>query len=146
MKKILVLGHTSHSGCQMAAGYLHFFAGRIAAVYCAGPRQTEIHPSVVQVMLEDNIDIDDHPQQSLAQLSGHHFDYLIIVGPDTDMRLPRRPTSGQRLHWPLSILPTAAAASVDDPLHFFRQSRELIKKQVLKFVGQELLEPAILRG
>lgn len=145
MKKILVLGHNSQSGCQMAAGYLHFFAGRIAAVYHVRPQPADTQPSLVQVMLEDNIDIAEYPPQSLSQLSDQHFDYIITVGHEGNARLPRRPRTQQHFHWSLAALPHSVY-SADDPLDFLRQKREIIKKQVLKFVGQELLEPAILRG
>lgn len=136
MKKVLILCHYNTARSQMAEGYLKFFAGNLASVYSAGLENKQLHPLAFEVMDEDNIDIKDQHPKLATNLLKSKYDYLITIGPEIPKDLTRQIRAKKHLH-----------LDVEDPslpgrntAHNFRDARETIKKFILKFIGQELMQ------
>lgn len=137
MKKILILCHYNTARSQMAEGYLKFFAGNVALVHSAGLENKNMHPLAFSIMDEDNIDIKEQHPKLAKELLQNNYDFLITLCEDIPTTFLNRVNAQRHFHM-----------DVSDPLlnemdleTSFRNTRETIKKFVLKFIGQELLEP-----
>lgn len=136
MKKILILCHYNTARSQMAEGYLKFFAGNLASVHSAGLDKKQLHPLAFEVMDEDNIDIkEQHPKLATNYLK-NKYDYLITFGPDIPESQIKKIKARKHLHLDIED-PTLSLQDMD---RSFRNVRETIKKFILKFIGQELME------
>lgn len=139
MKKILILCRYNTARSQMAEGYLKFFAGEVAMVHSAGFEHKNMHPLAFKIMDEDNIDIkDQHPKLAQALLR-NKYDFLITLCEDMPSNIVKRIKAQRHFH-----------IDIADPLlqehdleSSFRETRETIKKFVLKFIGQELMQPVV---
>ncbi len=120
---------------QMAEGYLKFFAGDNALVDSAGISADGIHAMTIKVMAEDNIDITESESKSVDRFAGNHFDYLITVCNAADQVLPNDISYSNRLHFDIPD-PAKVEGSEEVRLKAFRNTREIVKKRMLKFIGQ----------
>lgn len=137
MKKILVLCHYNTARSQMAEGYLKFFAGNVAMVHSAGIEQKNMHPMAFQIMDEDNIDIKEQRPKLAGEFLKNKYDFLITLCEDIPQHILKRIRTERHFH----INVTDPLLRENDLEAAFRDTREIIKKFVLKFIGQELLEP-----
>ena len=137
MKKILILCQYNTARSQMAEGYLKFFAGNRALIHSAGYENKNLHPLAFDIMDEDNIDIKEQHPKLAANLLKNKYDFLITLGPDIPHSLLKQVRAKKRLHLDVED-PTLAPDSIE---HSFREVRETIKKFILKFIGQELMDP-----
>lgn len=139
MKKILVLCHYNTARSQMAEGYLNFFAGNLALVHSAGFENKSLHPLAYQVMDEDNIDIKEQHPKLADHLLRNKYDFLITLCEDLPATLLDQIRAKRHLHFNVAD-PTLNQQNME---HAFRDTRETIKKYVLKFIGQELMQAVV---
>lgn len=137
MKKILILCQHNTARSQMAEGYFRFFAGQRAEVFSGGMEPRAMHPMAYRIMDEDNIDIKLQRPQLAKVLLRNRYDFLITLCEEIPPTFLKKIKAHRHFHVP-----------VEDPLNqadnlesAYRDTREHIKKFVLKFIGQELLEP-----
>lgn len=123
----------------MSEGYLRFFTGDKALVISAGLESHGVHPLTVQVMGEDNIDISGQSSKSFHRFRQIRFDYLITVCDEAASKLPRYLKARRHIHFSIPD-PNNTEGSPDDRLRCFREVREAVKKNMLRFIGQELME------
>lgn len=135
MKKILVLCTGNACRSQMAEGYLRYFTHGQAEVLSAGLDPTHLHPLAVEVMQEDNIDISEAESKGLDQFSGEHFDYFLTVCNDAKDRQPADVTASNHMYF--DIPDPEEKAEGQDPLAAFVEARELIKREMLRFIGTQ---------
>ncbi|HMQ48738.1 MAG TPA: arsenate reductase ArsC [Saprospiraceae bacterium] len=141
MKKVLVLCVNNSCRSQMAEGYLNYYGSRFALFYSAGSNPTELHELAKQVMEEDSIDIHAYTAKALSSFYGQKFDYLISVCNEVPDELLNRIKFKHKIQ--LNIPDPAKAKGTDaEKLKEFRRVREMIKVQMLKFIGRELLVEA----
>lgn len=138
MKKILVLCHYNTARSQMAEGYLNFFAGKFALVQSAGIEKKELHPIAFEIMDEDNIDIKEHYPKLADSLLKNKYDFLITIGEDLPESMIKQVKTKKHFHLDVPD-PTLNPDNLETS---FRHTREDIKKFILKFIGQELMQPA----
>lgn len=139
MKKILILCQHNTARSQMAEGYFRFFAGRSAEIYSGGIEPRAMHPMAYKIMDEDNIDIKQQAPILAKRLLKRKYDFLITLSDDIPASIIKKARARRHFHFP-----------VDDPQYqqenklenAYRETREQIKKFVLKFIGQELMETA----
>lgn len=134
MKKILILCQNNTARSQMAEGYFRFFAGNRAEVYSAGLKNKELHPLAYQIMDEDNIDIKEQHPKLAKKLLKNRYDFLITFSEDIPKSVLRQIKVKRHLHLPVKD-PILDEENMENA---FRNTREVIKKFVLKFIGQEL--------
>ncbi|PHN08524.1 arsenate reductase/protein-tyrosine-phosphatase family protein [Flavilitoribacter nigricans] len=137
MKKILILCHYNTARSQMAEGYLKFFAGNLALVHSAGVENKNLHPLAFEIMDEDNIDIKEQHPKLATKLLKNKYDYLITFGQDIPSALLKQVRAKKHLHLDVDD-PTLSTLDMEES---FRNVRETIKKFILKFIGQELMDP-----
>lgn len=137
MKKILILCQYNTARSQMAEGYFRFFAGEKAEVHSGGMEPRNMHPMAYRIMDEDNIDIKLQQPQLAKGLLRNKYDFLITLCEEIPPSFLKKIKAQRHFHVP-----------VEDPLTqgqdlevAYRDTREYIKKFVLKFIGQELFEP-----
>ncbi|MCF6213277.1 MAG: arsenate reductase ArsC [Flavobacteriaceae bacterium] len=77
--KILILCTGNSCRSQMAEGFLKSFDKNLA-VYSAGTKPTnQVHPKVLEVMAELDIDLSPNKPKSVNQFLEDSFDYVITV-------------------------------------------------------------------
>ncbi len=135
MKKILVLCSANSCRSQMAEGYLKFFAGEKALVFSAGIISEGVHNLAIKVMADDNIDISENDSKSIDAFAGTHFDYLITVCNAANQKVSGTISYDHHLHFDIPD-PAKVEGSEEERLTAFRKTREIVKKRMLKFIGQ----------
>jgi arsenate reductase len=118
----------------MAEGYLRFYANGKVEAHSAGLKNTDLHPYTIRVMEEDNIDMGSHSSQSLQSYQGQQFDYLITVCQRVDEEQLNGIHYHHRVHFdvPDPSIKTGTDAEIEKE---FMRVREIIKKNMLKFLG-----------
>ena len=136
MKKILILCQHNTARSQMAEGYLNFFAGDQVLVQSAGIDAKIMHPLAVKVMKEDNIDITTQSPKLAKQLLKHKYDFLITFGEEIPVSFLKKIRSLRQLYLEIQD----PILTEEDLEASFRETRETVKKFVLKFIGKELTQ------
>ena len=142
MKKVLVLCGSNSCRSQMAEGYLQFYAKQWIEVFSAGVREADVHPLTIEVMAEDSIDITHHLSKAYDRFQGQHFDYLITLCDEAKENLPGFIHFDHHLHFDIPD-PVEAEGNKEDQLIIFRDVREIVKKRMLRFIGQKLIEAPV---
>jgi len=138
MYNILVLGAQNTMRSQIAEAYFNFYARGKGLFFSAGIEAGIIHDYTIQVMLEDNIDLIGQQAKSLHVFAETPFDYLITLCEIEDQDLIA-PLSFQKwYHLPVKAPCFSADTSEIDCIDAFRQTRDDLKRLVLRFIGQEL--------
>ncbi len=137
MKKILVLCSGNSSRSQMAEGYLNYYAAGRAEFFSAGLQDRGVNPLTIEVMAEDNIDISANYSKTYHQFQKQRFDYLITVCDEAYRRLPKGLSARHHVHFSIPD-PDQAKGTPEERREAFRQIRETVKKNILKFIGREL--------
>lgn len=140
MKKILVLCSGNSCRSQMAEGYLNFFAGELAKIKSAGIEGKGVNPLAIKVMAEDNIDISQSSSKTIKKLSEKKFDYLITVCDEVKNKIPSSLKVKKHIHFSIPDPERASSTSSKKQLKVFRETREEIKKYMLKFIGKKLVD------
>ncbi|PSR12741.1 MAG: protein tyrosine phosphatase [Bacteroidetes bacterium] len=138
MKKILVLCTGNACRSQMAEAYLRFFTQGKAEVYSAGINPHAVHPLAISVMREDNIDISNAYSKSVAEFSGENFDYLITVCAHAEEKKPADISAELFYHYDIPDPEEAVEMKVEEPFSVFSNTRELIKREMLRFIGKHV--------
>jgi arsenate reductase len=143
MKRVLVLGDNNAHRSQMAEGYLRFYAENKALYFSAGLQAaSNLHPMAIRVMEEDGIDISAQQPKIITTFANESFDFVISLS-EAIVELPPMIQAVHFISLPLPNPSQDASVSPDAQLLAFHQCRETIKKQVLIFIGRELIEPAL---
>lgn len=138
MKKVLVVCSANSCRSQMAEGYLNFYANGALEVDSAGLAEKSIHPLTVVAMEDDNIDLSEHYSKPISNFEGAFFDYVITVCDVADEGAALKDISYDKLiHYdipdPASFIGTTAQTK-----RVFFDTRETVKRLMLKFVGRVL--------
>jgi arsenate reductase len=140
MKRALVLGAGNACRSQMAASYLSFYAQGSLEVACAGLEQRHpLDPRAAQAMAEDNLNLASCFSAPLSAFAGQHFDFLITLSDGVLEAAEEAITFGHRLSCAVPD-PAAFQGSEAEIEAEYRRVRELVKKKMLKFIGEALLK------
>jgi arsenate reductase len=134
MKKILVLCTGNACRSQMAEGYLRFFTHGAAEIVSAGLSPRGVHPLAIKVMQHDNIDISDARSKHVDEFSGEYFDYLITVCKNAEEHRPADIKANYHVHYDI---PDPEAETEEELLAVFEETRERIKRDMLRFIGSK---------
>ncbi len=137
MKKILVLCSGNSCRSQMAEGYLKYYATGRAEYFSAGLQDRGVNPLTVEVMAEDNIDISTNHSKTYHRFQKQPFDYLITVCDEAYQQLPKGLSAEHHVHFSIPD-PDRVNGTLEERREAFRQIRETVKKNFLKFIGREL--------
>ncbi|MBK6949850.1 MAG: arsenate reductase ArsC [Haliscomenobacter sp.] len=137
-KSILVLCAGNASRSQMAEGYLRFFNEGYGAYYSAGLESHGVHPLTIQVMAEDNIDISHHLSKTYHLFESNQLDYLITVCDSVRDQIPAGLTFERHVHFSIPD-PALFQGDESEKLRISGEVREMVKQEILRFIGQELL-------
>ncbi|NBC09810.1 MAG: arsenate reductase ArsC [Bacteroidetes bacterium] len=139
MKRVLVLCTGNSCRSQMAEGYLRFYSNGNIEVSSAGLKGTTLNPYTIRVMEEDNIDMSKQEPQGVEEFAGEAFDYLITVCEEADETALSGIHYRHKAHF--NIPDPALKQGTDEEIEEeFLRVREIIKKNMLKFLGGILSE------
>jgi len=132
-KRILILCTGNSCRSQMAEGFLKSFEEDLR-VYSAGTNPTsKVHPKAMQVMKEIGIDLSKNYPKNVDQFLNESFDYVITVCDNAKETCPVfLGKVGKQLHIGFED-PAEATGTEEEILSVFREIRDQIKKDFLKF-------------
>jgi arsenate reductase len=131
--KILFICQHNSGRSQIAEAYLKKFYGQKFDIESAGFEPAEsVHPLVMKVMKEVDIDLSEKKPQSVFDLfkQGRLYDHIVTVCHDNESRCPIFPGITKRWHWPFPD-PAAVDGSEAEKLERVRHIREMIKDWLL---------------
>ena len=127
--RILFLCTGNSCRSQMAEGYARALQpGRLEA-FSAGVIAAGVHPSAVQVMAEDGVDISGQTSKKLDLFLNEKFDYVVTLCDHAAANCPFFPGAVTRVHHPFDDPPSLAQKAKDqeEALGHFRRVRDEIK-------------------
>ncbi len=139
MKKVLVLCTGNSCRSQMAEGYLKYYTRGSAEIASAGLEGHGVNPYAIKAMEEDSIDITGQHSKSFKAFRGQHFDYLITVCDEVSRNILQGISFKDKIHYSIPD-PATFEGEEEQMLEEFRRVREIVKKNMLKFIGQALQE------
>lgn len=143
MFKVLIVCTGNAVRSQMAEGYFNFYGQNLGIFFSAGIKQSELHPLAKKVMEEDNIDLSEHLSKSIEAFKDVNFDHVITVCDPADKSFLEGLNYANWHHHPVPDPTKIKEKKKEQVLENFRTSRELIKRMVLKFIGQQLIPSEI---
>ncbi len=135
MKTILFMCMGNACRSQMAEGYAKQFLPDGWVVLSAGVIASGVHPTAVEVMIEDGINISEQTSNTLGELGDISPDIVITLCDEADEECPAYPGVVQREHWEIDD-PILAEGSKDERLKEFRRTRNEIKLKVQELSNQ----------
>ena len=131
MQKIYFLCTGNSCRSQMAEGYAHaLLPGDQFEIKSAGIETHGLNLKSVTVMAEDGVDISQQTSDLIDPDYFQEADLIITLCGDAKDKCPRVPSSATHWHWDLQD-PAQAQGSEDEIMAAFRQTRDLVKEQVL---------------
>lgn len=130
----LCTGNSARS--QMAEAFLRSLAGDRFEAYSAGLDPRPIHPLTYRVMAEIGLDLAGHTSKSVRDFLGRfHFGYVITVCDRAEKNCPTTfPGAPVRQHWSFPD-PASATGGASDRIAVFRDVRDAVRAQVVRFLG-----------
>ncbi|MDE3170057.1 MAG: arsenate reductase ArsC [Acidobacteriota bacterium] len=134
--KVLFLSIRNSVRAQMAEGFLRALGGgRFISASGSVESAEGIHPVAAAVMAEDGIDITTQHPKNVGQWFRESFSYVITLADQKSERAPLYPFTPRLLHWNVRD-PLLVKGSREEEKQAFRQVRDEIKAQVLRFASQ----------
>jgi len=144
MENILVLCTANSCRSQMAEAYLRFFTGKKITINSAGLESGTLDTQAVKAMQEDNIDISDAITKEVSFFSNQHFDYVLWVctTEESTALSTHSITADTQCYFDIPD-PTEMLRDKPelDTAITFSDTRELVKKEMLRFIGKYLALP-----
>jgi len=136
MKRVLFICTRNSSRSQMAEALVNRdLAGKYEA-FSAGTEPSSVNPLAIAVMKELGIDISRKRAKGLEEFAGQEFDYVITLCSQADEACPIFFGGTKKIHMGFPD-PTAVAGTDEKKLATFRKVRDLIRDQVVEFLGKE---------
>jgi arsenate reductase len=143
-KRVLFLCTGNSARSQMAEGLVSHFLGDRWEAYSAGTAPTgHVHPLAIQAMAELGIDISAQRSKSVDEFRDTDFDLVITVCDQAAQNCPLWLGPGQVKHMGFPD-PAAATGSEAERLEVFRQVRDGLHQEVLRYL--EETEDSVAKG
>ena len=114
----------------MADGLANKYLNKID-IKSAGTKPETVHPLAIQVMNEIGIDISMNKSKSFSDNDLKNADYLItLCGDAKDSCIIDNRFTKKHLHWDISD-PAKVKGSTEELLNVYRNTRDMIKKEII---------------
>lgn len=141
-RRVLFLCTGNSARSQMAEALVDHFLGEEWEAHSAGTQPApQVHPLAVRALAELGLDIADRRPKHLDTFRGHDFDQVITLCDSAAAQCPFWLGRGRQVHIGFPD-PAAATGTEAERLAVFRQVRDLIREQVLGYLGQVDAKPA----
>ena len=135
-KRVLFLCSGNSARSQMAEGLVNHLLGDRWEAYSAGTASTgHVHPLAIQAMAELGIDISRQRSKSVDEFRDTNFDLVITVCDQAAQNCPLWLGPGQVKHMGFPD-PAAATGSEAERLEVFRQVRDGLNQEVLRYLEE----------
>jgi protein-tyrosine-phosphatase len=132
MNGILFLCVANSARSQMAEAIARSLAPGIA-IWSAGSHPTQVRPEAIAVMQEIGIDISGYKAKSVDDVPLPEIGTIITLC--AEEVCPHVPAEVKRFHWPLTD-PAAVVGDLDTRLNAFRQTRNLLRENVVAYLAR----------
>ena len=113
----------------MAEGFTRALKGDIFDVYSAGIEAHGVNPRAIEVMSEVGVDISDQASNTVGELPGITFDYVVTVCDNARENCPLFTDATHLVHVGFDD-PAAAEGTEDEIMAEFRRIRDEIRRFV----------------
>jgi arsenate reductase (thioredoxin) len=123
---------------QMAEAYLNKFGGNLYTADSAGIEAGKLNPYVVRALAEEEIDISQHPTNSVFDYfkKGRSFDVVVkVCDQATGERCPIFPMVLHQLNWSFTD-PSKFEGTDEEIMSQVRVVKNQIKEKILEFIEQ----------
>jgi arsenate reductase len=135
-KRVLFLCTGNSARSQMAEGLVNSFLGDEWEAYSAGTAPAGyVHPLAIQAMAEWGIDILGQRSKSMDEFHNIEFDFVITLCDNAAQTCPLWLGSGRVRHISFPD-PVAATGSEDERLQVFRQVRDGIRQEMMRYLEE----------
>jgi arsenate reductase len=136
-RNVLILCTGNSCRSQMAEGLINHYLGESWIAKSAGTQPSGyVHPLAVKAMAEVGIDISAAQSKSVDEFRDTAFDAVVTVCDDAAENCPIWLGQGQVLHIGFPDLAKATGTETEK-LHVFRQVRDAIRQQLLRYLDEE---------
>ncbi len=135
--KVLFLCTGNSCRSQMAEGLCRHHRGELIDAASAGIETHGLNPNAVRVMAEIGIDISGHRSNTVDDLGGNEFDYVVTVCDHAHETCPWLPANTAVVHRSFDDPPRLAATadSEEEALSHYRRVRDEIAAFVRTLPG-----------
>ena len=134
-QKVLFVCTGNSCRSQIAEGLLNKMAAKYFEVYSAGSHPSRVHPSVISVMKEINIDISNHTSNSVVEYLNTGIDIVITVCDNAKLACPIFPKKTTEIHWSIDD-PFGGWDEDEEHLTNFRKARTELQGHIKKFLNE----------
>ncbi len=140
-RRVLFLCTGNSARSQMAEGLVNHLLGDRWEAFSAGTHPAGyVHPLAVQAMAELGIDISGQRSKSVEEFRGQPFDVVITLCDSAAQECPVWLGPGRAGHMSFPD-PAQADGVMADRIDAFRQVRDGIRENVLRYLETEAIEP-----
>jgi len=137
-KRVLFLCTGNSCRSQMAEGLVNYFMGEQWEAQSAGTEPADyVHPLAIEAMSELGIDVSAGRSKSVDEFRDFPFDLVLTVCDDAAENCPLWLGGGKVVHLGFPD-PARATGTQAERMAVFRQVRDAIRGQVLKFLEEEM--------
>ena len=134
MRKVMFLCTGNACRSQMAEGFAREFGKGIIEPFSAGLMAAGLHPRVIAVMKEIDIDITLQKSKTIDEKLLKTMDVVITLCGNAEQACPWTPPGIKRLHWPIND-PVGTVGSEEKIMKAFRQARDEIWVKIEQFIS-----------
>jgi len=130
--RVLFLCTGNSCRSQMAEGLARSLKGDVLDAHSAGTETHGLNLDAVKVMQEAGVDISHHRSQTVSDLAGQQFDYVVTVCDHANENCPFFPAKTRVIHQGFADPPklAAGARTEDERLSHYRRVRDEIRAYV----------------
>ena len=140
-RRVLFLCTGNSARSQMAEGLVNHLLGDRWEAFSAGTHPAGyVHPLAVQAMAELGIDISGQRSKSVEEFRGQPFDVVITLCDSAAQECPVWLGPGRAVHMSFPD-PAQADGVMADRIDAFRQVRDGIRENALRYLETEVVEP-----
>jgi len=133
MKGVLFLCVANSARSQLAEGLARALLPASIPVWSAGSHPTSVRPEALAVLAEMGIDISHHRSKHVSDIPADQVDTVITLCAEEEC--PLFLGSATRLHWGLPD-PAAAAGGPEERINAFRETRDEIRRRLVRWCDE----------
>ena len=128
MRTVVFLCVANSARSQLAEAVARHIAPPGVRILSAGSNPWRVHPTAIEVLAEDGLDVSEARSKSIAEIPIGQADLVVTLC--ADEICPVVPSRVRRLHWP--IRDPARAWGEEELLRRFRETRDLLRERIAR--------------
>ncbi len=132
-KKVLLLCTGNSCRSQLAEGLVRKFLGSHIDAYSAGTFPVGVHPNVIRVLKELDVDTSSLYSKHFSEFKNVNFDLVVTLCDGARDECPHFPNALETVHMPFDD-PYFATGTEEEIMREFRRVRDEIKERLIEYL------------